>query len=67
MYEHIKNENEQIDFLVNNAGFGAYGKFLDVPLERELELIHTNVSTVHILTKLFLKIWRRETADIFSM
>ena len=55
LYEHIKNENEQIDFLVNNAGFGAYGKFLDVPLERELELIHTNVSTVHILTKLFLK------------
>ena len=50
LYEHIKNENEQIDFLVNNAGFGAYGKFLDVPLERELELIHTNVSTVHILT-----------------
>ena len=28
---------------------------MDVPLERELELIHTNVSTVHILTKLFLK------------
>ena len=25
LYEHIKNENEQIDFLVNNAGFGAYG------------------------------------------
>lgn len=55
LYEHVKNENEQIDFLVNNAGFGAYGKFVDVPLERELELIHTNVSTVHILTKLFLK------------
>ena len=55
LYEHIKNENEQIDFLVNNAGFGAYGKFLDVPLERELELIHANVSTDHILTKLFLK------------
>ena len=45
LYEHIKNENEQIDFLVNNAGFGAYGKFLDVPLERELELI---LSLIHI-------------------
>lgn len=53
LYEHIKDE--KIDFLVNNAGFGAYGKFVDVPLERELALIHTNVSTVHILTKLFLK------------
>ena len=53
MYDHLKDE--QIDFLVNNAGFGAYGKFTEVPLEREMELIHTNVSAVHILTKLFLK------------
>ena len=31
LYEHLKDEN--IDFLVNNAGFGAYGRFLDVPLK----------------------------------
>ncbi len=53
LYRHLKDE--QIDFLVNNAGFGAYGKFSEVPLETELDLIHTNVSAVHILTKLFLK------------
>ncbi len=53
LYEHTKDEN--IDFLVNNAGFGAYGKFTDVPLETELRLIHTNVSAVHILTKLYLQ------------
>ncbi len=53
LYEHLKEEN--IDVLINNAGFGAFGKFLDVPLEREVELIHTNVSSVHILTKCFLK------------
>lgn len=53
LYKHLKDEN--IDFLVNNAGFGAYGKFLDVPLEKELDLIHTNISAVHILTKCFLK------------
>ena len=53
LYEHIKDEN--IDFLVNNAGFGAYGKFVDVPLETEIKLIHTNVLAVHILTKLFLR------------
>lgn len=53
LYEHTKNEN--IDFLVNNAGFGVYGKFTDVPLEKELQLIHTNVCAVHILTKLYLK------------
>lgn len=53
LYEKTKKEN--IDFLVNNAGFGAYGKFLEVPLKKELELINTNVKAVHILTKLYLK------------
>lgn len=52
LYENTKNE--QIDFLVNNAGFGAYGKFVEVPLEKELELINTNIKAVHILTKLYL-------------
>ncbi len=53
LYEHLKDED--IDFLVNNAGFGAYGRFLDVPLKKELDLIHTNISAVHILTKCFLQ------------
>ena len=55
LYEHLKNDGEQIDFLINNAGFGAYGKFTEVPLEKEINLIHTNVCAVHILTKLYLK------------
>ena len=53
LYETLRNE--KIDFLINNAGFGAYGKFCEVPLEKELELIETNVVALHILTKLFLK------------
>ncbi len=53
LYEHLKDE--KIDFLVNNAGFGAYGKFCDVPLEKEINLIHTNVVAVHVLTKMFLQ------------
>ena len=50
-----REKDEDIDFLVNNAGFGAYGRFLDVPLKKELDLIHTNISAVHILTKCFLR------------
>ena len=53
LYEHLKEE--KIDFLVNNAGFGAYGKFNDVVLDTEIKLIHTNIVAVHVLTKLFLK------------
>ena len=54
LYEHLKNDGEEIDFLINNAGFGAYGKFTEVDLETEIKLIHTNISSLHILTKLYL-------------
>ena len=53
LYEHL--QDEKIDFLINNAGFGAYGEFKDVPLELEMKLVHTNVCSLHILTKLFLQ------------
>ncbi len=44
-----------VDILVNNAGFGIFGKFKDTSLEREIDLINTNILAVHILTKLFIK------------
>ena len=53
LYEHL--QDEKIDFLINNAGFGAYGEFKDVPLELEMKLVHTNVCSLHILTTLFLQ------------
>lgn len=53
LYEETKNEN--VDMLINNAGFGAFGYFDEVELERDLRLVDTNVRGVHILTKLFLQ------------
>jgi len=53
LYEKTKNEN--IDLVVNNAGFGVFGFFDETDLEREISLINTNITAVHILTKLFLK------------
>ena len=50
-----KAGREKIDFVVNNAGMGVYGRFLETDLERELDLIDLNVTSVHILSKLFLK------------
>lgn len=46
---------EDVDILVNNAGFGVFGKFINTNLDREVKLIDTNVTAVHVLTKLFLK------------
>ena len=53
LYELVKNEN--IDILINNAGFGLFGIFSKTDLNRELEMINLNIKTYHILTKLFLQ------------
>ena len=53
LHEMLKKEN--IDILINNAGFGDAGKFTKTNLDKELEMIDLNVKSYHILTKLFLK------------
>ena len=53
LYEMCKDEN--IDILINNAGFGLFGIFTEADLTRELEMIDLNIKAYHILTKLFLK------------
>ncbi len=42
-----------IQLVVNNAGFGKVGNFVDIPLEDDLNMVLTNIVAVHILTKLF--------------
>lgn len=53
LYNDLKKEN--IDLLINNAGFGDAGKFYETSLEKELNMIDLNIKAYHILTKLFLK------------
>lgn len=53
LYESLKNED--IDIVINNAGFGVFGGFDETDLHKELNMIDVNVKAVHVLTKLFLK------------
>ncbi len=53
LYENTKNI--EIDLLINNAGFGKFGEFPKTDLEKEVNLINTNITAVHILTKLYLQ------------
>lgn len=60
IYENCKKlytqvEKEEIDILINNAGFGVFGKFDETDLDKEIQLINTNIMAVHALTKLFLQ------------
>ena len=53
LYNQVKKQT--IDILINNAGFGVFGEFTETNLEKELQLINTNITAVDILTKLFLQ------------
>jgi short-subunit dehydrogenase len=44
----------EVDLLVNNAGFGAYGRFLERRLESQIGQIRVNVEALVTLTHLFL-------------
>lgn len=52
---YVLTKGENIDILINNAGFGDFGYFTETDINKELEMIDTNIKAVHILTKLFLK------------
>lgn len=53
VYTQVKEED--IHILINSAGFGLHGKFLEDDLDKQLEMIDLNIKATQILTKLFLK------------
>lgn len=53
LHEETQTLGLQIEMLVNNAGFGLYGDFVETSLEEELKMINLNVSSLVVLTKLF--------------
>lgn len=55
LYEDVKEKYGTIDVLVNDAGFGTCGNFIETDLNKELSMIDTNITALHILTKLFLQ------------
>ena len=53
LYNEVQTRNLVVSHLVNNAGFGGYGSFLETSMDLELDMINLNVSSLVILTKLF--------------
>jgi short-subunit dehydrogenase len=54
IFAFTESKNITVDLLVNNAGFGAYGEFSKVHLDRLLEMVQVNVNAVVHLTHLYL-------------
>jgi len=55
IFSELEKDKIGVDVLVNNAGYGVYGMFLETDLQKELAMVQVNaVSLIH-LTKLFVK------------
>lgn len=60
--------NEPIDVLINNAGFGLFGSFVDTCWERESNMLHVHIITTTHLTKLVLEgMVKRGSGKILNM
>lgn len=54
IYETIKQLDINIQYLVNNAGFGVYGPFLKTTLIKEIDMIHLHTICLTKMLKVFL-------------
>jgi short-subunit dehydrogenase len=55
VYDEVKAAGIQVDVLVNNAGQGQYGEFVETDINRELDIVQLNIGAYLVLTKSFLK------------
>jgi len=55
LYEEVKSRNIEVNVLVNDAGQGQFGLFVEADINRLLDIIQLNVASLTVLTHLFLK------------
>ncbi len=54
VYDEIKKQKIQVEYLINNAGFGDYGMFCDTKWKKESKMINLNIAALTQFCKLFL-------------
>jgi short-subunit dehydrogenase len=68
LFEEIQRRELEIDFLINNAGFGSMGDFANLDFQRELDMIDLNVRSLVELTHRFLVPMReRKSGSIINV
>ena len=65
LYVIAKQQN--IDILINNAGFGDFGYIPDTDINKDIEMINTNIKAVHILTKSVVKDMEKKDTDTYIL
>jgi short-subunit dehydrogenase len=68
VYDEISKQNIQIDYLINNAGFGDFGMFVETDWNKELQMINLNITTLTQFTKLYLQdMVKRKSGKIMNV
>lgn len=68
LFDETERHGLEIDWLINNAGFGSMGDFAHLDLERELEMISLNVMALVALTHHYLqKMRERKSGTIINV
>ena len=52
---YIFTKKDDIDMLINNAGFGLFGDYNSCDMLTEVEMIDVNIKALHVLTRMYLK------------
>ncbi|WP_252502128.1 3-ketoacyl-ACP reductase [Sporosarcina sp. Marseille-Q4943] len=66
--EHVKSELGPIDILINNAGIGKFGKFLELTPEEFKQIIDVNLIGIYNVTRAVLpEMIDRQTGDIINI
>ncbi len=64
---YVLTKNENIDILINNAGLGDFGPLTETDINKDLELINTNIKAVHILTKYMARDMETRDTDTYIL
>ena len=68
VYEETKKQNIQVDYLINNAGFGDFGMFVDLDWSKQLQMINLNITTLTHFTHLYLQdMVKRKSGKIMNV
>lgn len=54
VHDEVKQAGVEVEYLINNAGFGGVGKFHEREWEKDLAMINLNITALAALTRYFL-------------
>lgn len=54
IFAETEKHGIQVEYLINNAGFGGHGLFYEREMEKDLAMVNVNITSLMLLTRLYL-------------